>query len=429
MTVLIAGGGVAGLTLGLTCHQIGVPFRIFEVSAEIKPLGVGINLQPTAVRELMDLGLGDALEGIGVRTRDYGLYSKRGLHIWTEPRGTWAGYQWPQFSVHRGHLTRLLYDTLISRAGSDGIETGWRATGFEATSHGARLTLSNTDGVQRYEDGALVIGADGIHSVLRAQIAPDEGDPKWGGAVLWRGTTMAKPFLTGASMVMIGHDGLRFVSYPISTPDPDSGLAMVNWIANLDYASDDPWNKEDWSRRANLDDFLPRFEQFDLGWIDIPGLIRGSDAVFEYPMVDRDPLPAWTHGAVTLMGDAAHPAYPVGSNGAGAAIIDARKLGRAFLDHGVTPAALNAFEDEMRPRTSKITLMNRTAGPDSILDVVEARSGGQFEDINDVIPQAEMAAHAARYKSAAGFGINETNAAPATIPAGARINHTWGGQT
>lgn len=422
MTVLIAGGDVAGLGLGLTCHQIGVPFRVFEAADEVKPLGVGINLQPTAVRELFDLGLEKEIEKIGVRTRDYGMYSKHGHHIWTEPLGTWAGYKWPQFSVHRGALTRLLYDTLITRAGPASVETGWRATGFENTTQGGSLFLSDRSGNTRLEQGELVIGADGIHSAIRAQIAPDEGDPKWGGAVLRRGTTRAKPFLTGASMVMIGHDGLRFVSYPISGPDPDDGLAQINWIANLDFASNAPWNKEDWSRRAKLEDFAPKFAHFDRGWIDIPGLIEGSDAVFEYPMVDRDPLPQWTHGAVSLIGDAAHPAYPVGSNGAGSAIIDTRVLGRMFLDHGLCSEALNAYEAKMRPPTSKVTLMNRTEGPDSVLDLVEARSGGEFEDINDVIPQAEMEAHSARYKSAAGFGVAETNSAPQTILRGELVS-------
>lgn len=421
MTVLIAGGGIAGLTMALTCHQIGAPFRVFEAVESIHPLGVGINLQPTAVRELFDLGLEDRLDDIGVRTRDYGMYSKHGLHIWTEPRGTWAGYNWPQFSVHRGHLHMMLYNELVARAGRDCVECGWSVTGFETVGEQAVLTLQNRAGETRHGTGDLAIGADGIHSAMRAQIAPDEGDPKWGGALLWRGTTMAKPYKSGASMVMIGHDGLRFVSYPISQPDPDTGLAEINWIANLNYNPDDPWNKEDYSREARLEDFLPSFEHFALDWIDIPGLIRAAGKIYEYPMVDRDPIDQWTHGRVTLMGDAAHAAYPVGSNGAGSAIIDARKIGAAFLQHGLTPGALLAYEQDMRPQMSRVTLMNRTAGPDSILDVVEERSGGLFEDINDVIPEAEMAAHAEKYKMVAGFGIKETNASPPTIAAGARL--------
>ncbi|MEX3314256.1 flavin-dependent oxidoreductase [Sulfitobacter sp. PS-8MA] len=421
MTILIAGGGIGGLALALTCHQIGAPFRVFEAAETIRPLGVGINLQPTAVRELMDLGLGDRLDGIGVKTRDYGMYSKLGLHIWTEPRGTWAGYKWPQYSVHRGQLQMMLLEALMERAGPDCIETGWSAVGFDSGADDATLHLRDRSGQRKSVKGSVILGADGIHSTIRKIIAPHEGAPKWGGAVLWRGTTQAVPFKSGASMVMIGHDGLRFVSYPISKPDPATGRATINWIANLTYDPDADWNKEDWNREAKLDDFLPQFSRFDLDWIDIPGLIKAADKVFEYPMVDRDPLARWTHGRVSLMGDAAHAAYPVGSNGAGSAIIDARKLGAAFIAHGMTEAALQSFEDEMRPKTTKVIEMNRVAGPDSILDIVEQRSGGQFNDIAEVISTAEMAEHARKYKLTAGYGIEETNASPPTIPKGAAI--------
>ncbi len=421
MTILISGGGIGGLVTALTCHQIGVPFKVFEAVREIKPLGVGINLQPTAVRELWDLGFKDQLDEIGVRTRDYGMYSKHGLHIWTEPRGTWAGYKWPQYSVHRGALHMMLYDALVARAGSDCIETGWSGERFESCADVARLHLRNRDGDTRIEDGELIIGSDGIHSAIRAQMAPDEGPPKWAGSILWRGTTQAKPFKSGASMVMIGYDGLRFVSYPISRPDPETGLATINWIVNLHRSSEEGYRAEDYSREANLDEFLPQFENFDLEWIDIPGLILGAAKVFEYPMVDRDPIAKWTVGRTTLLGDAAHAAYPVGSNGAGSAIMDARQLGAAFLKHGVTTEALEAYEAKMRPAATKVVLMNRTAGPDSILDVVEERSGGVFDDINDVIPVAEMAAHAEKYKLVAGFGVEQTNNSPPTIPEEARI--------
>ncbi|MFT6676160.1 MAG: 2-polyprenyl-6-methoxyphenol hydroxylase-like FAD-dependent oxidoreductase [Sulfitobacter sp.] len=421
MTILIAGGGIAGLALGLTLHQIGVPFRIFETVQTLRPLGVGINLQPTAVRELMDLGLEAELEQIGIRTRDYGMYSKHGIHIWTEPRGIWAGYDWPQYSVHRGKLHMMLYDALIKRAGPEAVETGWSATGFDTTQKGATLHLKNAEGATQSVDGRLIIGADGIHSAIRAQIAPDEGPPKWGGTLMWRGTTQAVPFKTGASMVMIGSKGLRFVSYPISHPDPDSGLAEVNWIALLMQDPDAHWNKEDWSREADKNDVLPAFSVFDLDWIDVSGLIRGAGKVYEYPMVDRDPIDKWTTGNVSLMGDAAHAAYPVGSNGAGSAIIDARKLGAAFLAHGVTSAALQSYEDDMRPQTAQVTLMNRVSGPDSILDLVEERAGGPFTHIHEVISAEELADHAEKYKAAAGYGIAETNARPATVLAGAKV--------
>lgn len=419
MTVLIAGGGISGICLALSCHQVGIPFKVFESVKVLKPLGVGINLQPQAVRELYDLGLAEKLETVGVRTKDYGMYTDKGAHAWTEPRGCDAGYKWPQYSVHRGYLHIMLYRELLARAGPDCIETGWAVTGFANDVDTALLYLKNGDNEVRAVHGSVAIGADGIHSAVRKQMVPEEGGPAWGGAVLWRGTTRAVPFLTGASMVLIGRKGQRFVSYPISRPDPTTGLATINWIANLEYDPGDDWNREDWNRKASLDDFLHRFEGFKFSWLDAGELIRNSGAVFEYPMVDRDPLERWTHGRVSLMGDAAHAAYPVGSNGAGAGIIDARKLVSYFLAYGLTEAALQAYEAEMRPITEKMVLTNRVAGPDKILDIVGERCDGEFDDINDVMSDEEMLQHSITYKKIAGFGIEETNAAPRTIPEGA----------
>lgn len=422
MTVLIAGGGISGLTLALSCHQAGIPFRVFEASAQMRPLGVGINLQPSAVRELFDLGLEKRLDEVGIRLKNYGLYTKKGLHVWTEPRGLDAGYKWPAYSVHRGRLHMLLYEEVLKRAGPQAVECGWRATGFDTEGDTAVLHLQDREGQTRSVRGDVVIGADGIHSALRAQMEPDEGPPHWGGAILWRGTTRARPFLSGASMALIGHEGLRFVVYPISPPDPETGLATINWICNLQGDPAKGFRKEDYARRADLDDFLPAFAPIRFDWLDAQALIRGADEIFEYPMVDRDPLTRWTYGRVTLMGDAAHATYPVGSNGAGAGIIDARKLVAAFLAQGLTPAALETYEAEMRPATTKIILTNRSAGPDKILDIVEKRCGGEFENIEDVITREELADHAATYKRIAGYGIAETNDSPPIVPQGARLS-------
>lgn len=421
MTVLIAGAGIAGLALGLTCHQIGVPFRIFEAARAIRPMGVGINLQPVAVRELYDLGLKEALPQIGVKTMDYGMHARFGQDIWTEPRGTWAGYKWPQYSVHRGKLLVLLYETLIARAGRDCVETGWRATGFANHKDHAALHLTDAQGETRVENGDLIVAADGIHSAIRAQMVPDEGPAPWSGNTLWRGTTQAKTFKSGASMVLIGYPGLRFVSYPITEPDAETGLATINWIANLRMDKAAGFRKEDWTRKAQLDDFLPRYKDFNLDWIDIPGLIEGADEVLEYPMVDRDPIDKWTHGRVTLMGDAAHAAYPIGSNGAGSAIQDARRLGAAFLTDGLTTAAFEAYEADMRPVTSAVTLANRSAGPDKIIDEIDVKCGGHFDNLDEVIPQQERAAWAENYKKTAGTSVSMINATPRTIPDGARF--------
>ncbi len=414
MTVLIPGAGIAGLTLGLTLHQIGVPFRIYERTAELTPLGVGINLQPNAVRELFDLGLEPMLQQIGVRTREYGFYSKSGREIWVEPRGTWAGYRWPQYSIHRGQLQMALLEALLERAGRDSVVTGHRAVGFENIDDRAVLHLESDAG-SKSVDGELIVAADGIHSAIRKQMYPDEGEPIWNGAVLWRGTTNAKPFRSGASMALAGHDSQRIVVYPISVPDPDSGLALINWIAELRVDPAQGWRKEDWNRTADLKDFLPAFENWTFDWLDVPALIESANEVFEYPMVDRDPVDRWTDKRVTLMGDAAHPTYPVGSNGASQAIVDARIIGANILAHGVSPRALSAFEEKVRPESRKVILANRGSGPDAVMQMVEDRCGGVFDNIDDVIPNDELAAHAASYKSMAGFGIEELNARPATI--------------
>ncbi|WP_323039362.1 flavin-dependent oxidoreductase [Gemmobacter sp.] len=413
MTVLIAGAGIAGLTLGLTLHQIGVPFRIHESVRALRPLGVGINLQPNAVRELRDLGLGDDLDRIGVRTRQYGFYSKSGRTIWEEPRGLAAGYRWPQYSVHRGRLQMLLAERLVERAGADVLVTGSRATGYRAGAGDATLLL---DGAE--ETGALLVAADGIHSAIRRQMYPAEGAPIWAGAVLWRGTTQAPPFFGGAAMALAGHDTQRIVAYPISDPDPATGLVTMNWIAELRIDPSQGWNKEDWNRAANLADFAPAFAGWRFDWLDVPALIAGAAEVYEYPMVDRDPLPRWTNGRVTLMGDAAHPTYPVGSNGASQAIVDARMIGAAIRAHGVTPQALETYEAEVRPRTTAVGLANRGSGPDAVMQMVEDRCGGVFDQIDEVIPRADLAAHAEHYKRLAGFSVDVLNARPPIIPAG-----------
>ncbi len=417
MTVLIAGGGIAGLSLGLTLHEIGVPFRIFEAVDTVKPLGVGINLQPNAVRELINLNLETELSAIGVRTRQYGFYSKLGKTIWEEPRGTSAGYAWPQYSVHRGELQVMLYQALIARAGSTCLETGARAVGFENNADGATLLLE--DG--RRETGTLLVAADGIHSALRAQMYPSEGAPIWNGRVLWRATTNADAFFGGGAMVMIGHNDLRLVAYPISNTDRH-GQATINWIAEKRFPLNASWKKEDWNRAADIGDFLPDFEEWGFDWIDVPALITGAEVVYEYPMVDRDPLPNWTEGNVTLMGDAAHPTYPVGSNGASQAILDARLIGAQILEHGVTAQALTAFEAQVRPITTGVGLANRAGGgPDGVLQQVEDLCGGDFDVIDDVIPIAKLAEHAEKYKTLAGFSIAELNSRPRTIPVGAKL--------
>lgn len=415
MTVFIAGAGIAGLTMGLTLHQIGVPFHIFERVKEPKPLGVGINLQPPAVRELFALGLEADLDGVGVRTQDYGFYTRTGVEIWTEPRGRHAGYNWPQFSVHRGHLQMALLNALIARCGAGSITFGARLRSYAVSASSVAVKVETEAGTDELT-GEMLIGADGIHSAVRAQMYPDEGTPVWGGAIMWRGTSRAAPFLSGRSMILAGNNDIRFVSYPISDADPETGTAVINWIAERTVDPDTHFEKEDWNRQVTAARFAADFAEWDFGWINIPSLIGSAEAVYEYLMVDREPVAHWTDECVTLIGDAAHATYPVGSSGASQAILDARILAAEIRRHGTTTQAAHAYEDQVRPKANAVTLANRgSGGPDAIMQMAEDRCAGDFSTLATALPVAERAAHAERFKRLAGIGVDQTNDAPAIL--------------
>ena len=424
MTVLIAGGGIGGLTLALSLHQIGVPCRVYESVERIAPLGVGINILPHAVRELTELGLADALADTGVATAELAYYSKHGQQIWSEPRGTDAGYRWPQYSIHRGTLQMILYAAVEARLGPDAIATDHHLGDWEETTDGVRaMFVDKTSGTSKASvDGTLLIAADGIHSAARAALFADEGPPIWNGAILWRGTSLSPPFLSGRSMIMAGHEFQKFVCYRINPTTDTGGNTRVNWVAERKFAPDHVWRREDWNRPAHPADYRPYFEDWRFDWLDIPALLGTAEAVFEYPMVDRDPLERWSHGRMTLLGDAAHPMYPIGSNGASQAILDARTLARALLDHGLTPAALDAYEAERRPATTRIVLANRGNGPEQVMQMVEARAPNGFERIEDVLSRDELEEAATAYKRLAGFDKDALNARPPIVPVGARFS-------
>lgn len=417
--ILIAGGGIGGMALALTLHQIGVACTVLEQVSELKPLGVGINLQPNAVRELGDLGIGAAaLDQIGLPAREWALVGRNGQDIHAEPRGLAAGYHWPQYAVHRGKLQMLLYRTVLDRLGPGAVRTGVRVTGYARTPGGVVAQVETAQGVEQVA-GTLLIAADGLHSRIRAQMHPDQPPVQWGGAILWRGVTRAKPIRSGSSFVGLGTHLHRIVFYPISHPDAD-GLADINWIAEQTMDNTGGWDG-DWNRKVDLGRFAHHFADWRFDWLDVPALIRGAPAVYEYPMIDRDPVPTWVDGPVALLGDAAHVMYPTGSNGASQAIIDARVLGACLLAQGVTPAALADYDARLCKPVSDLVLRNRGAGPFGLLNMVDARCGGVFDDIDAVIPAAERAAFMAGYKAAAGFAIERLNAAPPTIPPGASM--------
>lgn len=421
--VMIAGGGIGGLATALTLHQIGVDCVVFETVRDLKPLGVGINLQPNAVRALFDLGIdAEQLDRVGVPAKEWALVGRNGNDIYSEPRGLKAGYHWPQYAVHRGEFHMALYRTVLQRIGAGAVRLGTRVTGYRNAPDGSvTAQLEHADGTTSTQTGALLIGADGIHSAVRATMHPAQPPIHWGGAVMWRGTTWAKPIRTGSSFVGLGTHQQRMVIYPISHPDPETGLAMINWIAEVTFDDPSAREKTGWFRQVNIADFAHHFDGWAFDWLDVPSLIQGADVAYENPMIDRDPVSTWVDGSVALMGDAAHAMYPTGSNGASQAIIDARVLGACMVEHGAGPAALAAFDAQLCGPVSALILRNRGAGPFGLLTMVNDRCGGEFDDIDAVIPAPERAAFMAGYKQAAGFAIETLNSAAPTIAPGAKV--------
>ena len=412
MEVIIIGAGIGGLAAALSLHAAGIRSRIYEATAEIRPLGVGINVLPHATKELEDLGLLPALEAAGVATREVVYVTRRGDVIWNEPRGRFAGYRWPQVSIHRGTLQMLLYEAVLERLGPGAVVPGHQAVDVEQS--GSRATVR----FRRRADGAdlppasadLVIAADGIHSTLRARFYPDEGPPKWGGMTLWRGTTVAKPYLTGATMVIAGNAKTKFVCYPIR--QLDDGRQLINWIADLATRESAFSTVADWNRKGSREAFLPAYADWSGKLIDIPALVNGAEAIYEYPMSDRDPVPSWIFGRVALLGDAAHAMYPIGSNGAAQAILDARRLAFELATQATVEAALAAYEAARRPAMAGLLMAHRAEGADVILDHLEARAPAGYDDLEQVLPFREREEVAMRYKKMAGFDLKALNESP-----------------
>jgi 5-methylphenazine-1-carboxylate 1-monooxygenase len=398
MEVAIVGGGIGGLTLALTLHRAGIPCRIFELAPEVRPIGVGINVLPHATKELSELGLEPALAAVGVQTAEATFFNRFGQRIFEEPLGRAAGYAWPQFSIHRGDLQLVLLDAVRERIGAERIHLGWNCTGFAQDADGVTLRFAGHP--DRRVD--VAVACDGIHSAIRKQLYPDEGEPRYSGFNMWRGVTRWPAFLKGANMVRAGwlKTG-KMVIYPIRDRIDAEGRQLVNWVAEIEtpqHAS------RDWSRPGRLEDFLPAFQDWHFDWLDVPAFLRASDLILEFPMVDQDPLPRWSFGRVTLLGDAAHPMVPRGSNGAGQAILDARALAECLARGGDAAAALKAYEDQRLAATTNIVLTNRKNPPDAILREVFLRTGDTpFTDINAVITREELMAMSDGYKRIAGY--------------------------
>jgi len=400
MQVIIAGAGIGGLAAALALHAAGHQVTVYEAAPQILPLGVGINLLPHAAELLDELGLIDALLARGVATRELVYFNRHGQRIWGEPRGRLAGHAAPQISLPRGALQGVLFDAAVARLGARQVVCDRRMVGHEARDGAIAVRFDDAAGQTHEAAADILVASDGIHSAARAGLYPDEGPPVYGGRILWRATSLAEPFLTGASMIMAGHQDQKFVAYPISPRDGD-GRQRINWIAELRVA--ESLKREDWNRAGDPADFLPRFADWRFDWLDVPGLIAGAEAIYEFPLVDRDPLPRWSHGRMTLLGDAAHAMYPIGSNGASQAILDARALVRALAAHADPVEALAAYEAERLPATAAIVRANRGNGPEQCMQMAEERAPGGFARIEDVFAPGELEAIAARYKVLTGL--------------------------
>jgi len=401
--ILIIGGGIGGLTLALALHRAGVPCRVFEAAPEIKPLGVGINLLPHSTAVLGGLGLEPALASVAITTKESVYFTRFGQLIYREPAGRAAGHANPQFSIHRADLHRVLVDAVVERLGADRFRPGWKCAGFAQDDGGVTVQFADatTGAALEPQRGAAAIGCDGIHSVVRKQLHPSEGDPIYSGVNMWRGTSVWEPILTGASMIRAGWlTPAKIVVYPIRDNVDGRGRQLVNWVVEIETPTH---LARDWNRRGRLEDFLGPLERWHFDWLDVPALIRAAQQVFEFPMVDQDPLPFWTRGRVTLLGDAAHPMYPRGSNGAGQAIVDAQVLSALLARHADVRDALVAYQFERLPATAAVVKMNRTNPPDAILREVQLRSGDKpFRSIDEVMSRSEMEDLLSRYRQVTG---------------------------
>lgn len=412
MDVVIVGAGIGGLTLALALHRAGIPCRVVESAPEIKAVGVGINILPHATKELAELGLAGELARVGVTTKEACFFNRFGQLIYSEPLGRYAGYAWPQFSIHRGDLQRVLLEAFERRVGADRLHRGWHCTRVESHADGVVVhgRRTGTEDAVTPVSGMIVVGCDGIHSAVRKQLYPDEGPPLYSGVNMWRGVTRCRPILSGASMVRAGWLATgKMVIYPIRDNIDGEGRQLMNWVAEIETPN---YKRRDWNRPGRIDDFIGAFADWHFDWLDVPAMIRAGDAILEFPMVDQDPLPRWSFGRVTLLGDAAHPMVPRGSNGAGQAILDARALADSLMKTADPETALIAYEDQRREATANVVRANRKQPPDAILREVYERTGDKpFRSIDEVISRDELAAMSDGYKRVAGYDKETLRAA------------------
>jgi 2-polyprenyl-6-methoxyphenol hydroxylase-like FAD-dependent oxidoreductase len=411
MKIIIVGAGIGGLITALRLHDEGFDCEIYEQSEQVRELGVGINVLPHAVKELAALDLLDELDTVGIRTHELRYAHRLGHEILCRPCGATAGYAFPQFSIHRGKLQGLLLRAVRERLGPSAVHTGHRLVGFEQDADAVHAQFVDPNGTTLpLVHGNVLVGADGIHSTVRRGLFPQEGLPRWNGITMWRGATDWPEYGTGSTMIIAGGTPAKLVVYPIAegrTP----GTKLTNWVicVQTGHDGDPPPARQDWSRPTELGDLQQHLARFQIPVLDHAGLIDATPESFVFPMCDRDPLPYWSDGRVTLLGDAAHPMYPMGSNGAGQATLDATSLAYHLVRHAHPADALQAYQHDRLPATSEVVLRNRKGGPEGVIDIVEQRAPDGFADINDVIDPAELETIITSYTQATGASREQVN--------------------
>jgi 2-polyprenyl-6-methoxyphenol hydroxylase-like FAD-dependent oxidoreductase len=410
MKAIIAGAGPGGLTAALFLHRIGWEVVICESVRKLKPLGVGINLLPHGTRELIVLGLAKEMERTGIQTRALEYRTQFGHLIYSDPRGLDAGFDFPAYSIHRGHLQFLLRNAVLERIGKSCIHYSCHFDSYEEDEDGVTARFIDKEtGEKRTElRGDILIGADGIHSGVRQALHPGEGQPHYDGIMMWRGAHEREQFLDGRTMVIAGNHDLKVVLYPISAEAAASGRSLLNWVAEVRFDSPRPLNEGDWTRHGTLD-FIGHFTGFELDFIDLEELFSSTALVYEYPMIDRDPLSQWSFGRVSLLGDAAHAMYPIGANGTSQAILDARALSDSLAETTDVIAGLQAYEAKRLGPTTKVVESNREYLSERYLDLADSRIRSRDDKIEDLISQQEIDDITHTYRRIAGFDIQVLN--------------------
>jgi 2-polyprenyl-6-methoxyphenol hydroxylase-like FAD-dependent oxidoreductase len=408
MRIAIAGGGIAGLTTALSLAAAGLRPVVYEAAVQLKPLGVGINLLPHAVRELSELGLLDEVRELGVEIDELTYQMQDGRLVWRERRGLQAGYRWPQIAIHRGHFHMFLLEKVRAVLGADAVRTDHALSSFEARDGGIALHFRGRDGAVRQTQADVLIGADGIHSAVRRHFYPQEGMPLWNGVSLYRSTVRLPSGAFSKRMLWAGHSAQKFIAYPIRI-DPGTGEVLLNFVCDLRTAEPGTTPREDWNRVVDASRLIPSYRGWIWQGVDVEAILASASEVYEFPMVDRDPLPRWSFGPVTLAGDAAHPMYPIGSNGATQGIIDARVLAYHLATAPDAVTALEHYEEARLDATSRIVLGNRAQGPDRVLELARERAADPSIDLDEAVPLPEREAIAAEYKRLAGFAPASLN--------------------